>query len=99
MANIKSDKFLDLLRRSGLVEKDQLAKALAEIKAEAKAAEAKTAGADAKAGDAKTAETKTAGTTTDLKSDAQALPEADEIANRLVERGLLTRWQANKLLE
>src|SRR5204863_2995725 len=64
MANMKFDKFLDLLKRSGLVEKDQLARALAEIKAE-----------------------------------GQPLADAAELANRLVERRLLTRWQANKLLE
>jgi hypothetical protein len=96
MANIKSDKFLDLLKRSGLVEKDQLARALAEIKAEAKMAESKLA--EPTAGGAAAGNPTADGKVAETKSDAP-LPQADEIANRLVERGLLTRWQANKLLE
>jgi serine/threonine-protein kinase len=64
MAKIRIDKFLELLKRSGLVGKEQLTRALAEIKAE-----------------------------------GTPLEDAEELANRLVDRGLLTRWQANKLLE
>ncbi len=64
MAKIRIDKFLELLKRSGLVGKDQLTRALTEIKAE-----------------------------------GQTLEDAEALANRLVDRGLLTRWQANKLLE
>jgi serine/threonine protein kinase len=64
MASMKFDKFLELLKRSGLVEKDQLSRALAE-----------------------------------LKADGQNVPSADDLAARLIERGLLTRWQADKLLE
>ena len=66
MAKPKVDAFLDLLRRSGLVEKDQLNTVLL-----------------------------------DLKQEAGGLPidDTDFVANRLVETGLITRWQADKLLE
>jgi serine/threonine-protein kinase len=64
MAKIRIDKFLELLKRSGLVGKDQLNRALAEIKAE-----------------------------------GQPLDDAEQLANHLVDRGLITRWQAGKLLE
>ncbi len=64
MAKIRIDKFLELLKRSGLVGKDQLTRALTEIKAE-----------------------------------GQPLEDAEALAGRLVDRGLITRWQANKLLE
>lgn len=60
----KVDSFLDLVRRSGLVEKDRLDRALAE---------------SGNAGDA----------------DA----EADAVAQRLIDAGLVTRWQCDKLLE
>ncbi len=64
MAKIRIDKFLELLKRSGLVGKDQLNRALAEIKAE-----------------------------------GQPLDDAEQLASRLVDRGLITRWQATKLME
>jgi serine/threonine protein kinase len=64
MANMKVDKFLDLVRRSGLIEKEQLNHVLAEMKAE-----------------------------------GAPLDDAQSVAERLIEVGLLTRWQADKLLE
>jgi serine/threonine protein kinase len=64
MAKIKVDKFLEVVRRSDLVEKDQLAGVVAELKAE-----------------------------------GAPLEDGQEIADRLVQEGLLTRWQADKLVE
>jgi serine/threonine-protein kinase len=64
MAKIRIDKFLDLLKRSGLVGKDPLTRAL-----------------------------------TELKAEGQPLEDAEALADRLVQAGLITRWQANKLLE
>ncbi len=66
MAKLTVDSFLDLVQRSGLVEKDQLSRALVKLKEEA----AEKAASDAEFG-----------------------------AARLVEAGLLTRWQADQLLE
>jgi len=66
MARIKVDTFLDLLRRSGLVEKDQLDRFLRELREQAR-------GPD--------------------------LPDTEVVASRLVESGLVTSWQCEKLLE
>ena len=66
MAKPKVDAFLDLLRRSGLVEKDQLHAVLLRLKDE---------------------------------SGGESLAEADSVADRIVQSGLITRWQADKLLE
>ncbi len=60
------DSFLDLVRRSGLVEKDQLNAVMADVKEQA----------------------------------GGSLPaEADVVAKKLVEAGLLTHWQCENLLE
>ncbi|MCE5266745.1 MAG: serine/threonine protein kinase [Planctomycetaceae bacterium] len=66
MAGLKVDPFLDLVRRSGLVEKDRLNAVLRELKREAA---------------------------------GHAISDTGFVADRLVEVGLLTRWQADKLLE
>jgi serine/threonine protein kinase len=60
------DTFLDLVRRSGLVEKDPLDAALADLT---------------------------------RKTGQPALTDSDRVANHLVESGLITRWQAERLLE
>jgi len=60
------DTFLDLVRRSGLIEPDQLAGALRELKAQ---------------------------------TDGKLPAEADPIAEKLIDAGLLTRWQCEKLME
>ena len=62
---MKVDAFLDLVRRSGLVEKDPLNALLLEIK---------------------------------QQGEPQSV-DTDFVAHRLVEAGLLTRWQCDKLLE
>ena len=64
MAKPKVDAFLDLVRRSGLVEKDRLSALLLT-----------------------------------LKSEAGEHADAGLIANRLVEAEIITRWQADRLLE
>jgi eukaryotic-like serine/threonine-protein kinase len=66
MTTITVDSFLDLVRRSGLVEKDQLNTVLA-----------------------------------DIQRQAEGSPSADTdmLAGKLVEAGLLTRWQCDNLLE
>jgi len=66
MARIKVENFLDLLRRSGLVEKDQLTRFLRELRDEA---------------------------------GGQLPADADEIAQKLIDAGLATRWQTDKLME
>ena len=66
MAKPKVDAFLDLVRRSGLVEKDRLNAVLLELK-------------DSPA--------------------ANPITDTDFVADRLVQAGLITRWQADKLLE
>ena len=66
MARLKVDPFLDLVRRSGLVEKDRLNALLRELKRQA---------------------------------GGHSITDTDFVADRLVEAGLLTRWQADKLLE
>ena len=66
MAKPKADAFLDLLRRSGLVEKDQLHAVLLRLKDQ---------------------------------SGGEPITEADAVAGRLVQSGLITRWQADKLLD
>ena len=60
------DTFLDLVQRSGLVEKDQLDAALSEL-------------------------------TQQIGQPAPA--DADQIATHLIEAGLITRWQAERLLD
>lgn len=64
MAKIRVDRFLEVVRRSRLVKKDQLMRALAELKAE-----------------------------------GARIQNAEQVADWLVEKGLLTRWQTDKLLE
>ncbi len=66
MVKPKAAVFLDLLRRSGLVETGQINAALLKLKDE---------------------------------SGGQPLADADFVADRLVEAGLITRWQADRLLE
>lgn len=66
MAKPIADVFLDLLRRSGLVEKNQLNAVLSDLQKE---------------------------------SGEEAVADSDCIANRLVSYGLMTRWQADKLME
>ena len=66
MAKPKVDAFLDLLRRSGLVEKARLNAVLLELKAQ---------------------------------SGGEPITDTDFVADRLVQSGLITRWQADKLLE
>jgi serine/threonine protein kinase len=66
MTVLTIDSYLDLVRRSGLVEKDQLNAVLADLEAEA----------------------------------GGSLPtDADFVAKKLVEAGLLTRWQCDNILE
>ena len=66
MARLHVDAFLDLVRQSGLVEKDRLTALLRELK--------RAAG-------------------------GHSITDTDFVAERLVEAGLVTRWQADKLLE
>ncbi len=66
MARLHVDAFLDLVRQSGLVEKDRLTALLRELK--------RAAG-------------------------GHSITDTDFVAARLVEAGLITRWQAEKLLE
>ena len=66
MAKLNVNTFLDLVRRSRLVEEDQLNAALSELK---------------------------------RLSGEQPPADADRVASHLVEAGLLTRWQADRLLE
>jgi serine/threonine-protein kinase len=63
---ITSDKFLELLRTSGLVEPDPLKQSLAGLEA---------------------------------NKGANALADSNTLADHLVEAGLITRWQADRLLE
>jgi len=62
MAKPNVDGLIDLVRRSGLVEEDQLTAALQELRPSAEG-------------------------------------DVDSLASRIVEKGLITRWQADKLLE
>jgi eukaryotic-like serine/threonine-protein kinase len=66
MAKPKVDAFLDLVRRSGLVEKDRLNALLLELKREA---------------------------------GGHSITDTDFVADRIVQAELLTRWQADRLLE
>jgi len=66
MAKLKVDSFLDLVRRSELVERDQLNRVLLKLKEEA---------------------------------GGQPIHDTEFVAARLVEKELLTRWQADRLLE
>ena len=66
MAKPKVDAYLDLLRRSGLVEKARLNAVLLELKEQ---------------------------------SGGKPITDTDFVADRLVQSGLITRWQADRLLE
>ena len=66
MARLHVDAFLDLVRQSGLVEKDRLTALLRELKRGA---------------------------------GGHSITDTDFVAGRIVEAGLLTRWQSEKLLE
>ena len=66
MARPKVDAFLDLLRRSGLVEKGRLNAVLLELKEH---------------------------------SGSEPITDTDYVADRLIQAGLITRWQADKLLD
>ncbi len=66
MSRLRVDAFLDLVRRSGLVEKDRLVSMPREM---------------------------------ERAAGGRSFADADFVAGRLVEDGLLTRWQADKLLE
>ncbi|MHB1037691.1 MAG: serine/threonine-protein kinase [Pirellulales bacterium] len=66
MSKITADKFLDLVRRSGLVEKDPLSQSLVELR---------------------------------LKNNGSMPTDGEVVADHLVEAGLLTRWQSDKLAE
>jgi serine/threonine-protein kinase len=66
MAKLKVDSFLDLVRRSEVVERDQLNRVLRKLKEEA---------------------------------GGKPIHDTEFVAARLVEAGLLTRWQADRLLE
>jgi eukaryotic-like serine/threonine-protein kinase len=66
MTKLKVDSFLDLVRRSELVERDQLNRVLLKLKEQA---------------------------------EGKPIHDTDFVATRLVEEGLLTRWQADRLLE
>jgi len=66
MAKVDTDKFLELLTRSELIQEDQLSQALSELRSE---------------------------------HEGQLPGEVDAIAEWFVERELLTRWQANNLVE
>ena len=66
MAKPKVDNFIDLLRRSALVEKDQLNRVLLEMKKQA---------------------------------DGKPITDVDFVGASLIEAGLLTGWQCDKLME
>jgi eukaryotic-like serine/threonine-protein kinase len=66
MAKLKVDAFLDLVRRSGLVEKDRLVELVADLKHEA---------------------------------GGHSVSDTTMVADRLVQAELITRWQADRLLE
>jgi eukaryotic-like serine/threonine-protein kinase len=66
MAKMNSDAFLDLVRKSGLVEGEALGRILADLKSTA--------------GDA-------------------ALTDTDFVSKKLIDAGLITRWQCDRLLE
>lgn len=64
MAKLTVEQLLELIKRSGLVERDQLAKIISEI-----------------------------------KSSGERPTEPEDLAQRFIDAGVLTRWQADKLLE
>jgi serine/threonine protein kinase len=66
MAKLKVDTFLDLVRRSELVDRDQLNRVLLALKEEAR---------------------------------GEPINDTEFVASRLVDAGLVTRWQADRLLE
>ena len=66
MTKLKGDSFIDLVRRSELVEKERLARSLAEL---------------------------------EEKHGKEACNDPQQVSRCLLDAGLLTRWQCNKLLE
>lgn len=66
MAKFNGEKFLDLVRRSGLVEEDQLTESLTAIESQ---------------------------------RGKDALDDADLLAEHMVQSGLISQWQADRLLE
>lgn len=66
MTKLKGDSFIDLVRRSELVEKDQLGRALAEL---------------------------------EQSRGKEACNDPQQVSRYLLDAGLLTHWQCNKLLE
>src|SRR5689334_18922584 len=66
MAKFNGEKFLDLVRRSGLVEEDQLTESLGAVESQ---------------------------------RGQEALDDADILAEHMVQTGLITQWQADRLLE
>lgn len=66
MSKLKVDTLIDLVRRSELVDKDQLSKALAEF---------------------------------EQRHGKEACDDPERVSRFLLDAGLLTRWQCNKLLE
>jgi serine/threonine protein kinase len=66
MAKFNGEKFLDLVRRSGLVEEDQLTQSLGAIESQ---------------------------------RGKDALDDADILAEHMVQTGLISQWQADRLLE
>jgi serine/threonine-protein kinase len=66
MSKLKVDTLIDLVRRSELVDKDRLSKALAEF---------------------------------EQRHGKEACDDSQKVSRFLLEAGLLTRWQCNKLLE
>jgi eukaryotic-like serine/threonine-protein kinase len=66
MGKPSGEAFLDLVRRSGLVEKDRLGEVAAQLQRDA---------------------------------GGESLGDAESVAKRLIQAKLITRWQANKLME
>ncbi|HUY91477.1 MAG TPA: serine/threonine-protein kinase [Pirellulales bacterium] len=66
MSKLKVDTLIDLVRRSELVDKDQLSRALAEL---------------------------------EQRHGKEACDDPQQVSRALLDAGLLTRWQCNKLLE
>jgi serine/threonine protein kinase len=89
MAKPDADAFLDLVRRCGLVEKERLDALLLDIQRLA----------EAEKGTGPICAQHPAGRTGKLDLSPFPLPEPGFLADRLVEAELLTRWQADKILE
>jgi serine/threonine-protein kinase len=66
MAKLTGEKFLDLLKKSGLIDPDPLAQALSAFEA---------------------------------KHGAEALSDGDVLSNYLIEQGVITAWQNDKLMD